>query len=108
MTSVTSAGSVRRRPFGITWRVPMTASGTIGSAASIASRKLPALKRDTRPSQLRVPSAKMISDSPSETSARQRSRMPARSGLLPIDEQVAAALQVPARAPESVTAILWR
>ena len=77
---MTSAGSVRSRPFGITWRVPITASGTIGRPAWIASRKLPALNRATRPSQLRVPSAKMISDSPSDTSARQRFRMPARSG----------------------------
>ena len=49
--------TVRSRPFGITCRVPITASGTIGSPASIASRKLPPLKRPTRPSGLRVPSA---------------------------------------------------
>ena len=53
----TSAGSVRSRPFGITARVPMMATGTIGSCASIARRKLPALKRATRPSALLVPSA---------------------------------------------------
>ena len=57
MTSRTSAGSVRSRPFGITARVPMTATGTTGSCASIASRKLPALNRATWPSGLRVPSA---------------------------------------------------
>ena len=38
-------------------RVPMTATGTIGSRASIASRKLPALNFATWPSRLRVPSA---------------------------------------------------
>ena len=36
-------------------------------------------RRRGRP-RLRVPSAKMMSDSPSDTSARQRCRMPARSG----------------------------
>src|SRR4051794_1045622 len=46
----TTPGSVRRRPFCITWRVPTTAIGTIGRPASSASRKLPALNRPTRPS----------------------------------------------------------
>ena len=48
--------------FGMTWRVPITASGTIGRLA-IASRKLPALNRATRPSQLLIPQ-KMIRDRP--------------------------------------------
>src|SRR5262249_48402319 len=56
-TSVTSPGSVCSRFFGITWRVPMMASGTTGRPASIASRKLPPLKRATCPSGLRDPSA---------------------------------------------------
>src|SRR5438309_11259443 len=93
--SMTLAGSVRKRPFGITPRVPTTASGTMGSPAWIASMKLPPLNLATCPSQLRVPSAKMMSDSPSETSARQR--LNARAiGIPAIDEQVAAAFEVPA------------
>ena len=90
------AGSVRSRPFGITWRVPITATGTIGRPASMASRKLPALNRATWPSGLRVPSAKMMSDSPSDTSARQRLRMPARSGCFRSTNRWPPALQVPA------------
>ena len=95
--SVTSAGSVRSRPFRHHGRrVPMIATGTIGSPASIASRKLPALNRATCPSGLRVPSAKMISDSPSDTSARQRRRMPARSGCRRSTNRCPPAPQVPA------------
>ena len=53
----TLPGSVCSRPFGITPRVPMMASGTIDRPASIARRELPALKRATWRSGLRVPSA---------------------------------------------------
>ena len=58
----TCAGSVRKRFLGMTLRVPMTDRGTTGSPASIASRKLPALKRATRPSGLRVPSGALVAN----------------------------------------------
>ena len=56
--------------------------GTSGRPAWIASRKLPPLKRPTRPSGLRVPSGNTISESPSDTSPFHRRRMPIGSGFL--------------------------
>ena len=77
-------------------RVPMTASGTTGSPASIASRKLPALKRATWPSGLRVPSAKMMQRQPFRDERPPAVQDPGAIGMRAIDEQVPAALQVPA------------
>ena len=47
-SSVTSPGQVISRPLRITWRLPAMLTGTTGSPASIASRKMPPLKRADR------------------------------------------------------------
>ena len=66
---VTKPGQVVSCPFRITRRLPSIATGTIGRPASIASRKMPPLKRATRPSRLRVPSGKTMSECEARMSA---------------------------------------
>ena len=86
----------RSRPFGITSRVPMTDSGTIGRPASIASRKLPRLE----PRDVAVRAARALGEDDERQPVRHQ-RAPALQdagavGMPAIDEQMAAAPQVPA------------
>ena len=62
----------------------------------MASRKVPPLNRPTRPSTLRVPSGKMMSERAPPTSRVIFLRMPA-PGFFLINQQVPGPLQVPAQ-----------
>ena len=81
---------------GITARVPMIASGTIGRPAWIARRKLPALNLATRPSG--AARALGVHDERQPVGdERAPSLQDARPiGIAAIDEQMAAALEMPA------------
>ena len=55
-------GDVISWPLRITKRLPSTATGTTGRPASIAIMKVPARKRASEPSRLRVPSGNTKSE----------------------------------------------
>ena len=80
----------------MTCRVPVSATGTTGIPASIASRKRPLLKAPTRPSRLRGPLRK---HDQRVTAANHGGHLIERgpTGPRPIDEQMPRVAQVPAQ-----------
>ena len=92
---VTVRGRPSAGPSVMTNLLPAMLTGTTGSAASIASRKMPPLNRPTVPSDAARALGKNDERARAATRLAIRFRMPA-PGFLPIDEQVTGPPQVPA------------